>query len=224
MTFWQLVFIVKITADRLSFQRVLTSSICLQIQLGAVAEARLTPAGQRHWYIHTNSEILSKLSRRAACCAHRNTTLLFLFSSKRLFLEWRWWWHQKLQTSQDRGTAGYLHAAELIPITQLLPNGTGSLNWRAAAFLQWSHLHLLPRCSQFERVCFPWASNTGPSTTTWQSGAAMPCPFHSFFRNRGSLHYRKGLMLSCVHRRYSLQWRALFDTCRKLPFLHLIFH
>lgn len=42
----------------------------------------------------------------------------------------------KPQTNWDHGTAGYLHAAELILITQLLPNGTCSFNSRAAAFLQ----------------------------------------------------------------------------------------
>lgn len=40
-------FIVKITTDSLSFQRILTSSICPQIQLRTVAQAGLTPAGQR---------------------------------------------------------------------------------------------------------------------------------------------------------------------------------
>lgn len=44
----RLVFTVKITTDSLlSFQRVLTSSIRPEIQLRAVAQARLTPAGQR---------------------------------------------------------------------------------------------------------------------------------------------------------------------------------
>lgn len=136
-----------------------------------MAQARLTPAGQRDQLpplvlIYTHIfEILSKLSRRTACCAHGNTMLLLLFSSKRLFLEWRWWWHQKLQTIQDHGTAGYLHAAELIPITQLLPNGTCSFNSRAAAFLQWFHLHLLPWYLLFARVCFLWALQLPPCQT-----------------------------------------------------------
>lgn len=47
MTFWELLFIVKITTGSLSFQRLLTSSICPQIQLRAVAQARLTPGSQR---------------------------------------------------------------------------------------------------------------------------------------------------------------------------------
>lgn len=148
------------------FPFVLRSNLELWLKLDSLLLVREPSCLLWYWYIHTYSEIFSKLSRRAACCAHGNTTLLFLFSSKRLFLEWRWWWHQKLQTNQDHRTAGYLHAAELIPITQLLPKRTCSFNSRVAAFLQWFHLHLLPQDSLFARVCLLWALQLPPPHQT----------------------------------------------------------
>lgn len=236
MTFWQLVFIVKITTDSLSFQRILTSSICLQIQLRAVAEARLTPAGQRpaascdiDMYTHILRNIKQAVKESCMLCPQEQDAPFPVLQQKVVFRV------KVMVTPKTTNKPG--------PRNSRLPSRCWTDSNHTAASKRDGQLELegssisavispafavtaLAVCQGLFSLstATPSPSNTGPSTTTWQSETAMPCPFHSFFRNHGSLYYRKGLMLSCMPHRYSLQWRALFDTCRKLPFLHLIFH
>lgn len=136
---------------------------------------------------HTHSEILSKILKRTTCHTHGNRTLVFLFFAIKTTLCWRWGWHPKLQTrnrtTQQQVTFILLRYINLIQITRLLPNRRCSFNSRATALLQWFNLHLLPPYSLFARICFLYAlqfpchqlSNTGPSSTTWQTDAEMHC-------------------------------------------------
>jgi len=174
----RLVFIVTILQHtvRLVFKRYWLFPLVLQIQLRSESQARLTratllvrkirqdqlsPLMQIH--THTYSEILSKIWKRTACRTHGNTTLAFLFSSRRLLLWRRWWWHQKPQTRnrtrQQQVTFTLLHVNP-IQIAQLPPNRTCSFNSRATAFLQWVNLHLLPQYSLFQGSVFSTHCNS----------------------------------------------------------------
>lgn len=171
MTFWELVFIVKITTDSLSFQMVLISSICPQIQLRAVAQARLTPAGQRDqlpplilMYTHIFRNIKQAVKESCMLCPREHNAPFPVLQQKVVF-RMKVMGTPKTTNKPGPGNSRLPSRCWSDSNHKLLADRTCSFNWRAAAFLQGFHLHLLPQYSLLARGCFLSALQLPPHQT-----------------------------------------------------------